>query len=82
MKMTNNFLLLMSLATFNVTSLACGDHPEDEILTTDEKIENVQDKVGDARDRYSYGERQYDRLKKAEDLEDYLDIVEQVKLFD
>ena len=82
MKMTKHFLLLISLATFSLTSLACEDHKEANILTSEEKIEDVQEQVGDARDRYNHGERQYSRLKKAEGLADYLDIIERVKLFD
>ena len=77
--------LLAGVLCVNVSACAGSSDDsleEEEVLTTQEKVENTQEKIEDTHDRYQYAQRQVDRLKKAEDVGDYLDVVERIKIFD
>ncbi|MFI4954431.1 MAG: hypothetical protein ACHP9Y_00800 [Gammaproteobacteria bacterium] len=77
-------IIVVTIFNFTLGSLIAFANEGDEemgLLTTEEQIEQMQDKVGDARDRYNHAERQYKKWERADDLSDYLGIVEDIEIF-
>ena len=79
MKIKKIFALIL-VCFFSVPVLAADNDSEE--LTLDEKVDNIQDKVEDAQNRYQHAGRQQDRLQAAEEFSDYVDVVKKVKVFD
>jgi sugar (pentulose or hexulose) kinase len=73
--------LLLNVALCSWASADTMEEEEVDALTTEEKVENAQERVEDTHDRYDHAERQYNRLKNAEDADDYLEVIERIKIF-
>lgn len=85
MKIAIKWIVTITLLNFTLSSWAASTHIEVdekvEVITTEEKIEQTQDRIEDVTDRYARGERQFNKWKKAEDIDDYLEVIEDIKIF-
>ena len=75
------YVLVGGAAFANVTNTQFHEEDMMEVLTTEEKIENVQGKMRDTKNRYRRAERQYERWQNAEDMGDYMDVIGNIKIF-